>query len=84
MKKAVIAWTIIAALALSLAACGKARSAENAAPAAEPQTAASETAQPQVPETETEAQAASTMTAARRIAKSFFMVCILLYFGSES
>ena len=40
MKKAVIALTIIAALALSLAGCGSARNAESETPAAEPQVTA--------------------------------------------
>ncbi len=73
MKKAVIALTIIAALAFSLAACGNARPAENAAPAEKPQAAAdvqspakddgqaapSETAEPQAAPSGAEASAAA-------------------------
>lgn len=65
MKKTVIALTIIAALMLSLTACGNARTVESEAPASEPQSAASETSEPQSAETETEAQATNTMTAYR-------------------
>ena len=65
MKKTLVALTIITALLLALAGCGKARTPESEAPAAEPQEAASETPGPQNTETGTEAQAAYYMIAYR-------------------
>ena len=53
MKKIIVTWTILAALMLALAGCGKARPAETAAPAPAPQVteAAQPTAEPAPTET---------------------------------
>ena len=60
MKKTVFAFVLLAALVLSLAACGTARPTETEAPAVEPQSAA-----PQESEPTDETRPANTMTAYR-------------------